>query len=452
MVVGGGAAATFLLHRMAADGTSRRPVVIVEPAERLGPGIAYSTPDPVHLMNVCRIRLSVDGDGGQDLIGWLGERGVRADADTYLRRSMYGDYLADVAGRCADLVGVDHRRNRVAGLARDDRGWTVTLDDGAAVEAGDVVLATGFPGRPVPPCDAPLDDPRVVADPWTPGVLDRPGIEEAVIIGTGLTMVDVALSLVERHPDVQIVAASRRGLVPRTSRPGLPATIDPEVLPVPGMGGRDLVHHVIRLGRTQEDWQAVIDNVRPRANDIWRELPYGEQGHILRRWFPWWNVHRHRTAPAVGARLAALLESGQLRIVRSRIASADGSGAGDGRLTVRFARAGLPDERADLLVNAAGPSDDLSVSGDPVVQQLLHTGDVVIGPHRLGLAVDRAGRAQGSGLGPTPGLWLVGALRRGTEWETTAVPEIRIQAGVIAERLLHGDSEAEDTPVQVGRC
>ena len=452
VVVGGGAAATFLLHNMAADGGSGRPVVIVEPAERLGPGVAYSTPDPVHLMNVCRIRLSVDGDGGQDLVGWLGERGVQADADTYLRRSMYGDYLADVAGRCAALVGVDHRRARVASLVRGDAGWTVSLDDGSTVEAGDVVLATGFPGRPMPPCDAPLDDPRVVANPWTPGVWDRPDVDRVVVVGTGLTMVDVALSLVERHPDVEIVAASRRGLVPRTSRPGLPATIDPELLPSPGIGGHELVHHVIRLGRTHEDWQAVVDNVRPRANDIWRELSYGEQAHILRRWFPWWNVHRHRTAPAVGERLAALLQRGQLRIVRSRVAAAADSGAGDGRLAVRFADPTVADGRADLLVNAAGPSDDLSVSGDPVVQQLLAAGDVVIGPHRLGLAVDRAGRAQGRALGPTPGLWLVGALRRGTEWETTAVPEIRIQASVIADRLLHGDSDAEDTPVEVGRC
>jgi uncharacterized NAD(P)/FAD-binding protein YdhS len=151
----------------------------------------------------------------------------------------------------------------------------------------------------------------------------------------------------------------------------------------------------------------------------------------------------------VGERLAALLASGQLRIVRSRVAEA--VDAGD-RLSVRYASSHAPDLDVDLLVNAAGPSDDLSVSGDAVVQQLLAAGDVVIGPHRLGLGVDRAGRALGRGTGPTPGLWLIGALRRGTEWETTAVPEIRIQAGVIADRLLHGDSEALDAPVEVGRC
>lgn len=454
MVVGGGASTAFLLHRMAADGPAHRPVVVVEPAAAIGPGVAYRTSDPAHLMNVCRIRLSVDGDNGADLVGWLGDRGIRADADTYLRRSMYGEYLADVAGRCADAVGVDHRRARVRSLRRidpvDGGGWRVELDDGSLVLAGDVVLATGFPARPVPPCAVPDADPRVVADPWQPGVYDRPGVRRVAIVGTGLTMVDVALSLVSRHPDVEIVAASRRGLVPRTSRPGLPATIDPALLPEPGIGGHGLVHHLIRLGRNHEDWQAVVDNVRPRANELWRGLSYGEQAHILRRWFPWWNVHRHRTAPAVGARLASLVDSGQLRIVRSRVAEA-AAGTGD-RLTVRYASSAIADLDVDLLVNAAGPSDDLAVSGDTIVQQLLAAGEVVVGPHRLGLAVDRAGRAFGREPGPTPGLWLIGALRRGTEWETTAVPELRIQAGVIAERLLHGDSDVEDQPVEVGRC
>lgn len=449
VVIGGGAAATFLLHAMATAGASARPVVVVEPAEKLGPGVAYATPDPAHLMNVCRIRLSVDGDGGQDLIGWLGERGVQADADTYLRRSMYGDYLADVAARSGAAVGVDHRRARVASLERSSGGgWRVALDDGSVLDAGDVVLATGFPGRPALPCAAPTGDPRILANPWTPGAFDRPGLRRILVVGTGLTMVDVALSLSERHPEARIVAASRRGLVPRTSRPGLPATIDPDLLPEPGIDARSLRRHVIRLGRSQQDWQAVVDNIRPRANDLWRSLSYGEQARVLRRWFPWWNVHRHRTAPEVGRRLAALRESGQLQIVRSRVEAVT---AGTD-LGVRFVDRSLADLDVDLVVNAAGPSDDLSVSGDPTIQRLLAAGDVVIGPHRLGLAVDRAGRAIGRAQDPTPGLWLVGALRRGTEWETTAIPDIRVQAGVIADRLLHGDSGAEDVPVSVGRC
>lgn len=452
MVVGGGAAAAFLLHNLSLAPGAGRPVVVVDPAERIGPGVAYGTTDPVHLMNVCRIRLSVDGDGGEDLVGWLGERGVTATSDTYLRRSLYGDYLADVAARCGDAVGVDHRRARVTGLARTADGWDVTLDDGATVSAGDVVLATGFPGRPELPCAVPDDgDPRIVVDPWAPGALDSPDARRAVIVGTGLTMVDVALSLGANDPDVELVAASRRGLVPRTSRPGLPTPIAPERLPTPGMTAREIVRHVVRLGRHEDDWQAVVDSVRPRANDLWRALPYGEQARVLRRWFPWWNVHRHRTAPAVGAGLAATMARGQLRVVRSRVTAVTADGA-DGRLRVRFADGAVEDLDADLVVNAAGPSDDLSRSEDPVLRSLLADGHVVIGPHRLGLGVDRAGHALGRGVEPTPGLWILGALRRGTEWETTAVPEIRIQAGVIADRLLNGDSDAEDTPVAVGRC
>ena len=119
-----------------------------------------------------------------------GRSGVRAGTLRSTRRAP-GAGRPPRHHRRTELVGVDHRRARVASLLRGDAGWTVSLDDGSTVEAGDVVLATGFPGRPVPPCDAPLDDPRVVANPWTPGVWDRPNVDRVVVIGTGLTMVDV---------------------------------------------------------------------------------------------------------------------------------------------------------------------------------------------------------------------------------------------------------------------
>lgn len=471
VVVGGGAAATFLLHQLAAAGCDR-PVVVVDPADRLGPGVAYGTTDPVHLMNVCRIRLSVDGDDGSDLVGWLRERGITADADTYLRRSMYGDYLADVAERASAGLRVTHRRARVVGARRRPDGeaagspsaagaapgaapggWELRLDDATTVVATDVVLATGFPGRAALPCPVDReDDERVVVDPWAPGALDRPDVGRAVIVGTGLTMVDVALSLRARHPDVELVAVSRRGLLPRSSRPGLPTPIDPARLPVPGLGGRALVRHVVRLGREErDDWQAVVDSVRPRANELWRALPHGEQARVLRRWFPWWNVHRHRTAPAVGAGLHEAVACGQLRVVRDRVASV-GAAAGSDRASVRLADPSSPDLDADLVVNAAGPSDDLGATEDPVLLDLLAGGHVMIGPHRLGLATDRAGHALGAGAAPNGGLWILGALRRGTEWETTAVPELRLQAASIADRILHGDPTGEPSEVTVGRC
>lgn len=454
-VVGGGASTTFLLHALAQAGGLDRQVVVVDPSPRLGPGVAYGTSDPAHLMNVCRVRLSADGDGGEHLVGWLGERGIDAQVDTYLQRRVYGEYMTDVAERSADAVAAEHRRARVTGLASASAAgatWRVALDDGSALEASDVVLATGFPPRLGLPCPAPADDPRIVLDPWRAGVFDRPGLRRVLVVGTGLTMVDIALSLTGIHPDVEVHAISRRGLLPKSSRLGPPERIDPAELPEPGVGARDLIRHIVAMGRRHEDWQAVVDSVRPRANDLWRALSYGDQARILRRWTPWWNVHRHRTAPAVGARLDALIGEGRLHVGRGRLGGVDadaGDPAGEGGVRVRIDG---EERRFDLVVDATGPSDDLSAPRDPTVASLLASGAAMVGPHRLGLAVDRVGRVIGSDGEPSQGLWLIGALRRGSEWETTAVPEIRAQGELIARRLAGLESDDDDATVGVGRC
>ena len=445
VVVGGGASASLLLHCLAATGT-HRPVVVVDPVERIGPGIAYGTADPLHQMNVCRIRLSADGDRGSHLTGWLADHGIPTGDDHYLPRHVYGDYLADVARQAKSVVAVSHRRARVEGIRRDDAGWNVTLDDGGSIRAADVVLATGFPKRTSPPFTVPTGDPRVILDPWSVGARSHRPTRRVVIAGTGLTMVDVALSLRAAHPDVEVVAVSRRGLLPRTSEPGLPAAIDPDLLPRPGVGATDLVRHVIRLGRSEPSWQAVVDNLRPRCNDLWRAMDLRDQRRLLGRWWPWWNVHRHRTAPEVGRALDDMLASGALRIERARVEVVNPRG---GRLRVRLGPRSI---EADRMIDATGPADRLDLACQPALADLVASGHLSADPHGLGVVVGRAGRAIGRTGTPTPGLWTIGALRRGTEWETTAIPEIRSQAEAIADRLADESFSDEPAAVSVGRC
>ncbi len=226
----------------------------------------------------------------------------------------------------------------------------------------------------------------------------------------------------------------------------MPAAIDPELLPRPGVGATDLVRQVIRLGRSEPSWQAVVDNLRPRCNDLWRGLSLHDQRRMLGRWWPWWNVHRHRTAPEVGRALDDMLASGALRIERARVHDVSPH---RGRLRVGL---GSRFVDADRVIDATGPADRLDLTSQPALADLLASGHLAANPHGLGVVVDGAGRAIGRTGSPTPGLWTIGALRRGTEWETTAVPEIRSQAGAIADRL--ADASFSDAPdaVPVGRC
>ena len=81
VIVGGGAAGTLAaVHVLRAGG--RGPIVMVERADRLGRGVAYSTTFPDHLLNV--VASNLGGLAGQPghFQKWLAETGESARASS----------------------------------------------------------------------------------------------------------------------------------------------------------------------------------------------------------------------------------------------------------------------------------------------------------------------------------------------------------------------------------
>jgi uncharacterized NAD(P)/FAD-binding protein YdhS len=130
-------------------------------------------------------------------------------------------------------------------------------------------------------------------------------------------------------------------------------------------------------------------------------------------------------APSVAARISAMQDTGQLVIAAGGVRSA------------RTTRGGVDVELADrrirvgAVVNCSGPVPDVRRSSHHLIRELLHRNVVRPGPLGLGLATERDGSIPGSDRK----LWLVGPLRRGHLWETTAVPEIRAQAADLPRAL-----------------
>lgn len=89
VIVGAGAAGTLLATAV----RRRRPdahVLVVGTGHGPGRGVAYSTTDDQHRMNVPVKRLSVDADGSDHLARWSG-----AAPQDYIPRATYGAYLAE---------------------------------------------------------------------------------------------------------------------------------------------------------------------------------------------------------------------------------------------------------------------------------------------------------------------------------------------------------------------
>ncbi len=86
-------------------------------------------------------------------------------------------------------------------------------------------------------------------------------------------------------------------------------------------------------------------------------------------------------------------------------------------------------------MNCTGPATDPSTSDAPLLVDLLADGTARRDRLGLGLDVDDEGAVVASNGQPHTWLWALGVLRKGSRWETTALPELRAQTTTLARRL-----------------
>jgi uncharacterized NAD(P)/FAD-binding protein YdhS len=444
VVVGGGCSGALVATHLLAAGER---VAVIEPASHLGRGLAYRTQEPAHLLNSRAATMSaLDADPG-DFLTWCRAHGVPADGGAFLPRLVYGDYLETTLETAAARAPGRLRRVRdcVGRVRRDERGVTLKLRGGRELRGDRVVLAAGHapPVAPAFVCARARCHPGFVGDPWGRYALDALHPDAPVLLlGTGLTAVDVAVSLVNSGHRGQLIAVSRRGLLPQPHlEPGGCGDTPPEP-PSPATPRALLrwLRHDRRSGPpgleavgvdpagTAGGWRSRVDALRPHADRIWSDFSEAERELFLRHLVRHWEVHRHRLAPPAAATVARLRASGQLRILAGRVTALSPAGAClDAVLTTTSGP--VERHRVCAVVNCTGPG---SANRLPVVHALIADG--LARPDRLGLGldtdpdgrlIDRSGRINAA-------LWAVGPLRRGGLWETTAVPEIRRQAARLA--------------------
>lgn len=438
-VVGGGFSGSAVAAAVLSVDPAARAVVF-DPSPRAPRGPAYDARSLRRLLNVPAGAMSADPERPADFVDWLRARGAPFGADDYAPRALYGDYLAerDAAARSAAGPRRTDVRAAVRDVRRLPRGFELATAD-ATFRADAVVLATGTPGHASPDCwpAGGAADPRCVEDPrrFEPGPELPEGV--ALVFGSGLTTVDVALDWTALSPRNRVVAVSRRGLLPRPHVKPFPPAADPATFgaaALVGLPARAVVARVVAAARRAgDDWRRVVGALRPVTDAVFAAWSAEDRRRFLRHALPFWNVHRHRAAPEVAARLGALRAEGRFELVAGRVAAVEGVG-GNGPLRARIARrdgAGLELDVA-LCVNGAGPDYDLVRGGDPLFTALFDRGLARPGPLSSGLDVDADGRVRDARGGVRGDLFAVGALRVGAAFETTAVPELRRQAAAVA--------------------
>ncbi|KOV90002.1 FAD/NAD(P)-binding protein [Nocardia sp. NRRL S-836] len=417
VVIGAGASGTLAAVHLLRSGVPVE-LVLVDRSGEFGPGRAYRTGDPGHLLNTPAEKMSAVDDDPEHFVRWSG-----AEPGAFLPRRDYGRYLAQTlaAEEQRATAVVRHVTDTAAGLTAGPDGVTVRLAATGPVHADFAVLAPGAGGDDPLAGLLPDGSPRYVADPWA-GPLPVDDGAPVLVLGTGLSMMDIALTVAPGSP---VHAVSRHGLLPQPHRraPGAPSFPDPPER-VGSLG--ELLRFARRCVSAEPDrWRDFVDHLRPHTRRLWRQLGENEQRRFLDRVHHYWNVHRHRAAPDTHRRVRALLDSGRLRLHRGRVVAVRSRDDG-----FEVDLTGGRTLRVGWLVNATG----FRRGGGPLVRGLVEDGTATTDPVGLGVRTGSDGRVLDRSGAPRR-IFTLGALRRGEEFESTAVPEIRTQAAEIAAHV-----------------
>ncbi|MCW2787625.1 MAG: lycopene cyclase [Marmoricola sp.] len=454
-VVGGGAGGALTaihLLRTASRRETALSLVLIDPADRCGRGTAFGTSEDQHLLNVPASGMSALPEDPGHFVAWREQAAfdTRGGPTAFVPRRQFGLYLEDLLAQAEreseGLATVQHRRTRAVGVRRGPNGVAVTTSDGDEILADGLVVASGLPEAGVAWAPEALTaSPFFVPDPWARGALeaiqrDRLGPADVLLVGTGLTAVDVTLSVTGdgNRADRRILAYSRRGRLPRVH------LAEPKLAAIPDVAdwGTDLVtleaevrRYIAAVAENSGDWRPAVDGLRFRVATLWQRLSAEDRAAFLAGPAADWNWLRHRMAPSSAVVLRELRAADRMRVHAGVVTGAEPLPTGG--LRVQLSNGDTRD--VGWVVNCTGPQTDLRLIGNPLLDDLVRsrTGGALASTsdEGLGLETDHGRLLDEAGSADAP-IWTLGSLRRGELWESTAVPEIRAQAVNLAVAIL----------------
>ena len=445
LIIGGGFSGTMLAVHLLRHSSSLS-VAVVDRRGWPGRGLAYSSPHRFHLLNMPAGEMSAWPDAPDDFLIWARNHYDAAlQSRSFPPRSVYGAYLNNLLEATLAECGRERFawiQDEALSLHLRQGKLGVQMKFGSELLARAVVLATGN----FPPANPRLPGLKASASlyfhfPWANEALrDLPPGGSVLLVGSGLTSVDLIMALKSKGFRGIIHVLSRRGLFPRPRR----HVHQDESWPLYwNESSPRTVRGLLRLIRSEAqaavekniDWRGVIDSLRPVTQDIWRSLPIEEQRRFLRHARAYWGVHRHRVAPEIGDVLADMQSEGQVRLHTGAVTRYSEE---RDRAEVHYWDRKSRTEKllhANRVINCTGSESDCRRIDESFITSLFVQGFARPDPLFLGLDVDSDGALIDYKEIPSEQLYAIGPTRKGCLWETTTVPEIRVQAAALGERL-----------------
>ena len=443
-IIGGGASGTLLaINLLGYSGSERVEVNIVEKRSRVGRGVAFGTDHDVHLLNVPSGKMSAFPDDPGHFHQWLIAQGNEFEATSFVPRKYFADYLAatleSAAANARPNVALNIYDGEAVSMDANGARAEIVTAEGDNFYSDAVVLAFGnfLPPHPSVKDLAFTVQPKYFRDAWSPSVEEMVDPEDSVlIIGTGLSMADAVMQLANRGHRGEITAISTRGILPAVHELG---HTYPDFYGE--LKGRTKITELFKIVRRHmrkadsdgSNWRAVIDSLRPHTQRIWLDLPFAEKRYFMQHLSRYWNAARHRMPVETASVIDRLKKTGQLEVLSGRLRSITHSND----FAVEFSVNGETQTIAvDAVINCIGPESNYARLESPLVQDLLAKGLIRCDSLSFGLDAAPDGNLIAGDGERSPVLFTLGTALKGILWESTAIPEIRMQARDLSKKLL----------------
>jgi uncharacterized NAD(P)/FAD-binding protein YdhS len=450
-VIGGGFTGTTLAAQWVRHTDPCFSVVVIERMGLPGRGLAYGTACDSHLLNVPAKDMSAFPQDTEHFLNWAKSNYDRkVEPGTFLPRKAYGRYLGSILSKAVQSNGQGRlrwKKDDALGVSPLSNGEIeVRLRSGDRILADKVVLALGnfpasdppLPGRNLAKRPHSLPDPYF-SNPWSGTSFDGIAhLDSVVLLGSGLSSVDVALELRHRGFPGTIHMLSRHGLLPHSHKAhGSWPIFWNERSPKGVRGLLRLVRDEVREAERQEiDWRGVINCLRELTPRVWQSLPETERRRFLRHVRPYWEVHRHRAAPEIAQFVDAQRSSGQIKLHAGRITNYREQGS---RVEITYHdrhRGAETCLSVNRIINCTAPETDCRRLPDALLTTLIAQGLARPDPLFLGLDASADGALIDQDGVVSDSLYTVGLARKGSLWESTAIPEIREQVYQLVQHLV----------------
>jgi uncharacterized NAD(P)/FAD-binding protein YdhS len=435
-IVGGGISGTLVVLNCIRQSQVPFEVIWFDKTNAFCKGFAYSTLQAGHLLNVRAANMSLFPDEAQHFVYWLASHYPAYTAGDFVPRKLFGEYVQHTWQTLKDtnpLVKVTLYAEEVNAVERAGQGFTVSAN--SVHHCQQVVLALGnfLPAHP-----RSQDLEFITAAGYFQNAFD-PNLtaaamqqKQVTIIGSGLTMIDTVISLESNGYKGHITVISPHAYLPQAHQedalPPVNAFINPHThytLTALYAAVNTELKKARSLNLSQH---SVIDGMRPHLQELWWRLSLEDKQQFLRHLRHKWGVARHRAPARSLAVIERLVNEQRLKVLKGRIfnVKTTANGFGLSYFDHKNAKRTLD---TGILVNCTGPESNPEKLDLPLIKQLLK--DSLVAPDKLRYGLNAANDGTIS-----KNIYTLGPLLKGILWESTAVPEIRVQAQKLAAKII----------------